>query len=85
MSHFNDFKILNALSEQLYEDYSNNLVKDKDFMNKMDDIRIKMQEALKGQLNDLDDFAKSLGYVVIKSPNPTLLTCKNIEFKIDRN
>ncbi|GEN67888.1 hypothetical protein [Chryseobacterium rhizosphaerae] len=85
MNHFDDFKILNALSEQLCEDHCNKLVLDREFMNKMDDIRIKMQEALKGQLNDLDGFAKSLGYVIIRTPNPTLVSCKGKKFKINRN
>ncbi|RNA61460.1 hypothetical protein D1631_05685 [Chryseobacterium nematophagum] len=85
MSGFDDFKILNLLSEQLYDDYSNNLIVDKDFMEKMDDIRIKMQEALNRRLDDIDDFAKSIGYVIIRSPKPSLLSCKNVKFKINRN
>ena len=54
-------------------------------MDKMDDIRIKMQEALLGRLNNLDSFANNLGYAIIKINNPTLFSCKGLSFKIDRN
>ncbi|MDV3822891.1 hypothetical protein CMU07_09005 [Elizabethkingia anophelis] len=84
-NRFDDLKILNALSDQLCEDHYNKLMSDREFMDKMDDVRIKMQEALLGKLNNLDYFANNLGYAIIKINNPTLFSCKGINFKIEKN
>lgn len=81
-SHIDKLKILVALSDKLWEDYENTIILEKEYVQKYSQVKKEINNGFLETMNDLDEFARDLGYLIrpIKS-----FTCKSQDFKINKN
>lgn len=72
-SHRERLKILVALSDKLWEDYSENVLSEEDYLKKIYLVKKEINKGFIGTMEDLDLFTKDLGYLILKTSTKTLL------------
>lgn len=72
-NHRERLKILVALSDKLWEDYSDNIITEEDYLKKFYMVKKEINNGFIDTMQDLELFAKDLGYLILNSPTKTLI------------
>jgi hypothetical protein len=72
-NHRERLKILVALSDKLWEDYSEQILSEEEYLRKIYLVKKEINNGFIGTMEDLDLFTKDLGYLVLTSPTKTFL------------
>lgn len=72
-SHRERMKILVAISDKLWEDYSENILSEEEYLKKFYLVKKEINNGFIDNMQDLQLFAKDLGYLVLNRPTKTLL------------
>ncbi|MCL8536363.1 MULTISPECIES: hypothetical protein [Chryseobacterium] len=72
-SHRERLKILVALSDKLWEDYSETLISEEEYLKKIYLVKKEINNGFIATMQDLELFAKDLGYLILNTPTKTLL------------
>nr|WP_315030389.1 hypothetical protein [uncultured Chryseobacterium sp.] len=72
-NHRERLKILVALSDKLWEDYSETIISEEEYLKKIYLVKKEINKGFIGTMEDLDLFTKDLGYLILKTPTKTLL------------
>lgn len=72
-SHRERMKILVAISDKLWEDYSENILSEEEYLKKFYLVKKEINNGFIDNMQDLQLFAKDLGYLVLSRPTKTLL------------
>ena len=62
-------KILIAISDKLWEDYSNNILNEDIYFNKMLKVKKEMDKCFVEKMQDIEMLAEELGYLIIANPS----------------
>ncbi|PTT38316.1 hypothetical protein DBR28_08740, partial [Chryseobacterium sp. HMWF028] len=72
-SHRERLKVLIALSDKLWEDYSENIISEDDYLMKFYKVKKEINNGFLDTMQDLEVFAKDLGYLILSSPTKTFI------------
>ncbi|ASE63476.1 hypothetical protein H3Z85_08660 [Chryseobacterium indologenes] len=72
-NHRERLKILVALSDKLWEDYSEHIISEEEYLKKIYLVKKEINNGFIGTMEDLNLFTKDLGYLVLMSPTKTFL------------
>ncbi|MCJ8155688.1 hypothetical protein MKJ01_18190 [Chryseobacterium sp. SSA4.19] len=66
-------KILVALSDKLWEDYTNMVISEDDYLNKMYLVKKEINNGFIDTMQDLELFTNDLGYLILTKPTKTYI------------
>ncbi|MCT2409971.1 hypothetical protein NZD88_20645 [Chryseobacterium antibioticum] len=72
-SHRERLKVLIALSDKLWEDYSEDIISEDDYLMKFYKVKKEINNGFLDTMQDLEVFAKDLGYLILSSPTKTFI------------
>ncbi|WP_155845877.1 hypothetical protein [Chryseobacterium gregarium] len=72
-SHRERLKILVALSDKLWEDYSSTVISEEEYLKKMYLVKKEINNGFLNTMQDLELFANDLGYLILIKPTKTYL------------
>lgn len=73
-SHRERLKVLVALSDKLWEDYSENIITEEEYLNKFYLVKKEINNGFINTMQDVELFAKDLGYLILSSPTKTFMS-----------
>lgn len=72
-NHRERLKVLIALSDKLWEDYSEDIISEDDYLMKFYKVKKEINNGFLDTMQDLEVFAKDLGYLILSSPTKTFI------------
>ena len=73
-SHRERLKVLVAISDKLWEDFSNTSISEEEYLRKFFLIKKEINNGFINTMQELELFAKDLGYLVLNNPTKTFLS-----------
>lgn len=73
-SHRERLKVLVAISDKLWEDYDSTTISEEEYLRKMFLVKKEINNGFINTMQELELFAKDLGYLVLNNPTKTFLS-----------